>query len=1014
MLYDAHRFWRMPDVKVEGNAQTVMLSRPGELQVFSSDRPGQGPYGNSPSLANTELISQPFSFNGVNGVVKVEYAVCPDSSNTDQVLVVRGGAKMAMPGIGSTEDATAMISTTFTLCELTLREAGLYFHAEPGIPVGATGVSVTGLKGLVKVGPDFTVVTVGVDFTVAKLVDAQVEVTVDTRGLFDIQGHGRIIALVDFVGHSWVAWNPLDVGVDLGIYFPKFKDKDGNEVWWIRGQIHGHVWKGQGWQHKYKWLPDNDDMHYAASILAEIKIKKGACCDIFGVPIPPFEVRYGVEVAFGQFCTNAQCTQYEDGIKGQVFILSFNIGVYYGFSTGFSFILGSDGHILIDQYQPKSAQALFYGSERTSSEPTVNSQPFAFNRQAVENPNAPSVTVPLTVTPSTGSFMVGLTWARNAPTLTLMQPGSSVEISPSNALTYGVQYTGTDYYILYMVGSPAPGIWHGKISNATPSDDYHLLFFANKKLPTVGFVAPSANQTLSNTLDSTQPFTYHVQWTASVTGNLKISLYYSATNAGALTTTQPYGSVIREDMPLSQGAFDWDMSFLGKGQYRLYAKVSDGPDVRPSVTGTNQTPGVLWVNAPGVLTYNDPTPPPAPTHLTLTPLDDAALACWDANPAHDVAGYLLNYNAPDVNGIYKLRALRVIATVPYTPTAVPARQCTRIGGLNSGSLVQATLAAYDATGNLSGSTLSSVDIAPNSPDSAPAAGVLTGSVNSSYVVSLSWTGAPAGSSIAGYELFYADAFPAGPGRPGSGANQGNSPVRLGNVLATTLTGLTHGRTFHFRVRAIDAESRVGPLSNDVALLLTNGVSTGGDGLPDDWKAAHHVTHATADDDCDGLTNAEEFIRRTEPDVADTDGDGYIDGEEVAFGSDPLDRGVLPANLAHLPRVGLSDERLSFRTYASTTAPAPQSVNITNWSGGTLTPTLGTVSPWLNATLKGNTLQVGVNKSGLLAGQYEGSVEVKATGSRIIGCSAKLAVNLWLTGGAPPIGFYRVFLPIAVK
>jgi hypothetical protein len=37
---------------------------------------------------------------------------------------------------------------------------------------------------------------VGVDFTVAKLVDAQVEVTVDTRGLFDIQGKGRIIALV--------------------------------------------------------------------------------------------------------------------------------------------------------------------------------------------------------------------------------------------------------------------------------------------------------------------------------------------------------------------------------------------------------------------------------------------------------------------------------------------------------------------------------------------------------------------------------------------------------------------------------------------------------------------------------------------------------------------------------------------------------------------------------------------------------------------------------------------------
>lgn len=292
--------------------------------------------------------------------------------------------------------------------------------------------------------------------------------------------------------------------------------------------------------------------------------------------------------------------------------------------------------------------------------------------------------------------------------------------------------------------------------------------------------------------------------------------------------------------------------------------------------------------------------------------------------------------------------------------------------------------------------------------------LLPGSVNSSYVVSLSWTGAPAGSSIAGYELFYADAFPAGPGRPGSGANEGNSPVRLGNVFAATLAGLTHGRTVHFRVRAIDTGSRVGPLSNDVALLLTNGVSTGGDGLPDDWKVAHHVTSATGDDDCDGLTNAEEFARGTEPDVADTDGDGYTDGEDVVFGSDPLDRGVLPANLSHLPRIGLSEERLSFHTYVSTTAPAPQSVNVTNWSGGTLTPTLGAVSPWLNATLNGNTLQVGVNKAGLSAGQYGGTVEVKATDSRIIGCSKKLTVSLWLMGGVPPAGFYKVFLPVVIR
>ena len=49
-------------------------------------------------------------------------------------------------------------------------------------------------------------------------------------------------------------------------------------------------------------------------------------------------------------------------------------------------------------------------------------------------------------------------------------------------------------------------------------------------------------------------------------------------------------------------------------------------------------------------------------------------------------------------------------------------------------------------------------------------------------------------------------------------------------------------------------------------------------------------------------------------------------------------------------------------------------------------------------------KVGVNKAGLAAGQYEGTAQVKATGSRIVGCSKKLTVSLWLMDGTPPVGF----------
>lgn len=42
-----------------------------------------------------------------------------------------------------------------------------------------------------------------------------------------------------------------------------------------------------------------------------------------------------------------------------------------------------------------------------------------------------------------------------------------------------------------------------------------------------------------------------------------------------------------------------------------------------------------------------------------------------------------------------------------------------------------------------------------------------------------------------------------------------------------------------------------------------------------------------DSDCDGLTNAEEQLYKTDLAIADTDGDGYSDGVEVKSGYDPL-------------------------------------------------------------------------------------------------------------------------------
>ncbi|HBI33633.1 MAG TPA: hypothetical protein DEA43_03750 [Candidatus Moranbacteria bacterium] len=54
----------------------------------------------------------------------------------------------------------------------------------------------------------------------------------------------------------------------------------------------------------------------------------------------------------------------------------------------------------------------------------------------------------------------------------------------------------------------------------------------------------------------------------------------------------------------------------------------------------------------------------------------------------------------------------------------------------------------------------------------------------------------------------------------------------------------------------------------------------------DTDSTTTVCDKTTDSDCDGLTNAEETLYKTDPNNIDTDGDSYSDGVEVESGYDP--------------------------------------------------------------------------------------------------------------------------------
>ncbi len=201
------------------------------------------------------LAGLPFSFRTFSGMVTRSKGPCGADMDAD---IIEGTTRMSLPGLGSDTDTGTMLpEVSFKLCQTKLREVILDAKPFPNkltLPVGSTGVFVNGVRMNLTLDPGYTTVQFDIGYVsgpMGELVKSDTgTVTIDTRGLFDLQTTGKVLGVVGYDGHIWVAWDPLDVGVDVGVdYLGGF----------ITGRAYAHLWKGQGWQHKYSWLPDNPD-----------------------------------------------------------------------------------------------------------------------------------------------------------------------------------------------------------------------------------------------------------------------------------------------------------------------------------------------------------------------------------------------------------------------------------------------------------------------------------------------------------------------------------------------------------------------------------------------------------------------------------------------------------------------------------------------------------------------------------------------------------------------------------